>query len=136
MLAHGKSEEELIELLEELNKIAQEPIDPTTITLTPFAAQKVRQFALSEGKEGWGLRFEDRAGGCGGFEYILDFKKEPDQDEVPFESEGVAIYVKKKSLTRLLGSHIDFQDSMQGAGFKISNPNAKSSCSCGTSHNY
>lgn len=136
MLSHGKTASEITELLAELNAIAQEEIDTTTITLTPFAAQKVRQFAISDGKEGWGLRFEDRAGGCGGFEYILDFQENPLEGEMTFESEGIRLFVKQTSLTRLIGSHIDFQDSMQGAGFKISNPNAKSACSCGTSHNY
>lgn len=136
ILSHGKPLSELEELIDELNAIAQEEIDTTTITLTPFAAQKVRQFALSDGKEGWGLKFEDRAGGCGGFEYILDFQESAKEDEVTYESEGISIFVKKSSLSRLLGSFIDFQDSMQGAGFKISNPNAKSACSCGTSHNY
>lgn len=136
MLGHGKSPQEIETLVANLNKIVTEPIDTSTITISPFAAQKFREYACKEGKEGWGLRFYDKAGGCGGFEYMLDFQEKADDDDEIFESEGIEIYVKKSSLGRLLGAVIDFQDGLYGAGFKISNPNAKSSCSCGTSHNY
>jgi len=136
MYGHGMSEEAIEKLLNQLNAILGEEIDLTTITLTPRAAEKFREFAEEEGKAGCGLRFGDSAGGCGGFQYQLDFSDKSDEDDTIFESEGIAIYIKKGMLGRLIGSVIDYVDGLQGAGFKVSNPNVKSSCGCGTSQGY
>lgn len=136
MLGHGFSEEQLLALIDQLNDILEEEIAVDTITLTKRAAEKFAFFAKEEGNPGCGLRFGDSAGGCGGFQYILDFCDSPtDQDEV-FESEGISIFVQKPMVPRLIGSVIDYVDGLQGAGFKISNPNVKSACSCGHSQGY
>lgn len=136
VLGHGFSEEHLQKLIDQLNAILDEEIDLETISLTPRAAEKFRAFAIEEGKEGCGLRFGDAAGGCGGFQYILDFCTAPDPQDTTFESEGITIYVQNHMVDRLKGSQIDYVDGLQGAGFKISNPNVKSSCACGTSQGY
>lgn len=136
MLSHGKSGEEIEKLLKELNAILEEEIDLENITLTAKAAQKFRQFAKEEGIEVPSLRFGDTAGGCGGFQYILDFSEGVEEDDAIFESEGIEIHIKKGMMGRLLGCVIDYVDGLQGAGFKISNPNVKSSCGCGTSQGY
>lgn len=136
MLGHGMSEKNMTKLLNELNTILAEKLDFSTITLTPRAAEKLRQFALEEGIENPSLRFGDTAGGCGGFQYILDFSEGKEADDEVFDSEGIEIHIKKAALDRLLGSIIDYVDGLQGAGFKISNPNVKSSCGCGSSQGY
>ncbi len=135
-LGHGMNEDEMKDLIDRLNTILGEKEDPTTITLTPKAAQKLIQILSEEGKSGWGLRFGEKAAGCSGFEYFLDFSEKPKQEDVVIESQGIQIHVHSKSFNRLLGSVIDFVDGLNGAGFKISNPNVKSSCGCGSSHGY
>ena len=89
-----------------------------------------------EEKQGWGMRFGDRMSGCSGFEYILDYSEKAEADDEIFESHGIPIHINKGSLKRLLGSVIDYVDGLHGSGFKISNPHAKTSCGCGSSHNY
>ncbi len=133
---HGMSEEQLEKLVDELNTILTEETDLTTITFTPRAAKKFREFTAEEGKAGWALRFGDSAGGCSGFQYELDFSEKAESDDAVFESEGIEIHIKKGMLGRLIGSVIDYVDGLQGAGFKISNPNVKSGCACGSSQDY
>ncbi|MCP5469929.1 MAG: iron-sulfur cluster assembly accessory protein [Chlamydiales bacterium] len=136
MMGHGMGETQIERLLRELNEILAEEIDLETITLTPKAAEKFRFFAKEEGHAECMLRFGDSAGGCGGFQYILDFCDRAEEDDETFESEGITICIKRGMVGRLLGSVIDYVDGLQGAGFKISNPNVKSSCGCGHSQNY
>lgn len=136
ILGHGFSEDKLEALIKQLNEIVEEELDLENITLTPKAAEKFRAFAKEEGQEGCGLRFGDSAGGCGGFQYILDFCSEQHEQDILFESQGITIYVFAPMVERLKGSVIDYVDGLQGAGFKISNPNVKSSCACGTSQGY
>lgn len=136
MLGHGMSKDHMERLVGELNDILSEEVNLSTITLTPRAAEKFTQFAKDEGMEGAGLRFGDTAGGCGGFQYLLDFAEKADTDDEVFESSGMQIFIKKSALNRLIGCTIDYVDGLQGAGFKISNPNVKSSCGCGSSQDY
>lgn len=136
MISHGKTNEEIDALVDELNELLQRPLMPDTITLTPQAAQKFHQIALEDGKQGASLRFGDRAGGCSGFEYILDFCEDKGEDDICFESHGIEIVVNRYSIDRLLGSEIDYLEGLYGAGFKISNPNSGGGCGCGNSHNY
>lgn len=136
MLSHGFSSEDVEEMVVRLNEILSEKSDLSTITLTNRAADKYRQILKEEGKEGWGLRFGDRAAGCSGFEYVLDYSEKANEDDEIFLSNGVEVHVKKADVPRLVGSEIDFVDGLNGAGFKISNPNAKGSCGCGKSQSY
>lgn len=136
MLSHGFSPEDVEEMVDRLNEILAEEIDLSTITLTKRAADKYRQILKEEGKEGWGLRFGDRAAGCSGFEYVLDYSQRASADDEIFLSNGVEVHVKKADVLRFIGTEIDFVDGLNGSGFKISNPNAKGSCSCGKSQSY
>lgn len=136
MLGHGFSEESIDALIDRLNEILAIEIDESTITLTKRAASKFKTILEQDGKLGWALRFGDKPGGCGGFEYELDFSKEPDEDDEIFESNGISIHVKKKMVYRLMGCEIDYLDGLMGAGFKVTNPNVKGSCSCGSSQSY
>ncbi len=135
MMKHGKSDQDLIRLVQKLNEILQEESNVETITLTKKAAEKFKTIAEMEGIPNAALRFDERAAGCSGFEYVLDFSEEKEDDDVVFESEGISIYVNRNSLNRLLGCEIDYVDGLQ-SGFKISNPNVRSSCGCGSSHGY
>lgn len=136
VLGHGMDEEDLEELVNTLNNILQEKVDPTTITMTQRAAEKYLAILKEDNKEGYGLRFTEQAGGCSGFEYSLDYSKAAKENDQTFISQNIEIHVPLPLVDRLLGSEIDYIDGLHGAGFKVSNPNVKSSCSCGTSHNY
>ena len=136
MLSHGYSEEEIGELVSQLNEILSEKLDLSTISMTKTAAEKYSQIVKAEGKEGWGLRFGIRAGGCSGYEYQLDYSEKALETDDVYTSHGVEVHVSKKLREKLLGCEIDYADGLQGAGFKISNPNAVSSCGCGKSQSY
>lgn len=136
MIGHGKSDQDLQDLVIKLKDVLKEKLDLDTISMTPRAAKKFKEIAEEDGKAGCALRFGDSAGGCSGFEYVLDFSDGAEEDDEIFFSEGVEIHVKKGMIGRLLGSLIDYVDGLQGAGFKVSNPNVKSGCGCGRSQGY
>ncbi|HVT72014.1 MAG TPA: iron-sulfur cluster insertion protein ErpA [Lacunisphaera sp.] len=102
------------------------------LTLSPRAAQQVRSMHSAQGDERRKLRVFVDAGGCSGFEYGMSFDL-PKADDNVYESEGVQILVDPTSLAYLDGTHIDFDDGLQGKGFELRNPNAKSTCGCGRS---
>jgi iron-sulfur cluster assembly protein len=104
------------------------------ITLTDKGAEKVHEFLASQGDavEAAGLRVGVRGGGCSGFQYALAFDQERDGDVV-FEDRGIRLLVDKPSLPYVHGSVIDYVDEMQGAGFKVENPNVVAACGCGSS---
>lgn len=136
MFSHGMSTEAVDTLVGKLNALLAEKIEVNTITLTPRAASKYMQILEEEGKQGWGIRFAEKMAGCSGFEYVLDYSEKAEPDDEIFESSGIQIHVSKGMLKRLLGSEIDFADGLHGSGFKISNPNVKAACGCGSSHGY
>lgn len=104
------------------------------ITLTEKGAEKVREFLQSQGSEvaTAGLRVGVRGGGCSGFQYALAFDEQRDGDEV-FEDKGIRLLVDGPSLPYVSGSTIDYVDDLQGAGFKVDNPNVTAACGCGSS---
>jgi iron-sulfur cluster assembly accessory protein len=111
------------------------------ISITDKGAEKVREFLdaqqadvtpHAEGKALAGLRVGVRGGGCSGFQYQLAFDEQRDSDIV-FESHGLKLLVDSESLQFVSGSTIDYQESLQGAGFKVENPNVVAACGCGSS---
>ena len=136
MRGHGMAESAIDAMVDKLNAIVEEEVDTTTIALTPKAAKKFLSILEEEGKQGWGLRFGIRKGGCSGFQYDLDYSSAPLESDAVFTSQGIEIHVDEGSLDKLLGCEIDYVDGLQGAGFKISNPNARRSCGCGSSQAY
>lgn len=102
------------------------------VTLTKNAGEKLKGMIADEGDAGDGLRVEVVPGGCSGFEYKLSFGKPADNDEV-FEQHGVKIIVDRMSAPYLVGTEFDYEQSFQGEGFVINNPNSTSSCGCGKS---
>ena len=136
MLSHGKTEEQIEDLVSRLNRLLKEESDLNTISITERAAQKFAEILESENKQGWGMRFSEELAGCSGYEFVLDFSEKSEPEDEDFTAYGVEIHVNKAQLSRLMGSEIDYVDGLRGAGFKISNPNVKASCGCGSSHNY
>ena len=104
------------------------------ITLTDTGAEKVREFLSSQGSdvETAGLRVGVRGGGCSGFQYALAFDTERDGDEI-FEDHGLRLLVDGPSLPYVHGAVVDYVESLQGAGFKVENPNVIAACGCGSS---
>jgi iron-sulfur cluster assembly protein len=104
------------------------------ITLTDKGAEKVQEFLASQGSETEtaGLRVGVRGGGCSGFQYALAFDQQRDDDTV-FEDKGIRLLVDTPSLPYVQGSVIDYVDDLQGAGFKVENPNVIAACGCGSS---
>lgn len=136
MYSHGMNDEAIERLVGRLNALLEEKIDTSTITITSRAAKKYLEILAEDEKQGWGIRLAERMAGCNGFEYSLDYSEKALSDDTTFESQGIHIHVNTAMLKRLLGSEVDYVDGLQGSGFKISNPNVKSSCGCGTSHGY
>ena len=107
------------------------------ITLTETVAQKLMDLRLEEGKPEYGLRIRVVGGGCSGFSYELGWEDQAAEGDNVIESHGIKVYVDSMSASYLAGSEIDFVDNqMLGAGFAINNPNVKSSCGCGQSHQF
>jgi iron-sulfur cluster assembly protein len=104
------------------------------ITLTDKAAEKVSEFlsAQDAGVATAGLRVGVRGGGCSGFQYLLAFDEQRDGDTV-VEARGIRLLVDQPSLAYVRGSTVDYVDGLQGAGFKVDNPNVIAACGCGSS---
>lgn len=109
------------------------PVPTGQILLTEKAAEMVKQAMAQEGLAGHGLRVGVIGGGCSGLQYMLDFSKEPVEDDFVFEQHGVTVYLDPFSAAHLNGTTINYVDSLQGAGFKFDNPNVQRSCGCGSS---
>jgi iron-sulfur cluster assembly protein len=104
------------------------------IEITDKGAEKVHEFLASQQADVSvaGLRVGVRGGGCSGFQYQLAFDEQRDNDVV-FESHGLKLLVDGESLQFVRGSTIDYEESLQGAGFKVNNPNVVAACGCGSS---
>jgi iron-sulfur cluster assembly accessory protein len=103
------------------------------VKLTARAAEKVKAIRAEENIEAsLGLRLKVIGGGCSGFSYDLFFDQPQEVDQA-FESQGVRLLCDQMSLMYLVGTEIDYVESVQGSGFKFTNPNVKSTCGCGSS---
>ena len=109
--------------------------DQSAVILTELAAKEVKSIVKSQelDAEKVRLRVGVKGGGCSGFSYLLDLTEtQKDTDEV-FEQHGIKIIVDPKSMLYLAGVTVDFKDEIMGRGFVFNNPNATSSCGCGSS---
>ncbi|MBE41372.1 MAG: iron-sulfur cluster insertion protein ErpA [Acidobacteria bacterium] len=105
------------------------------INVTPTAATKIQALLSEEDKKKAGLRVFVQGGGCSGFQYGLMIEEgegDAESDRV-FESNGVKLFIDPISIRYLTGAEVDFVDNLTGGGFTIKNPNAKSTCGCGSS---
>jgi len=103
------------------------------LALTERAAEKVREIRNAENLGGQGLRVRVIGGGCSGFSYDLFFEEETGELDQTFESHGIPLYVDMMSFQYLEDTEIDYVEGLHGAGFKFLNPQAKSTCGCGSS---
>ncbi|HEY8323440.1 MAG: iron-sulfur cluster insertion protein ErpA [Ktedonobacterales bacterium] len=102
------------------------------ITVTPTAAEKVRELLEAEGNPELGLRIFVAGGGCSGLQYGMTLDETQDSDSI-FETQGVRVLIDEMSAEYISGSEVDYVDSLMGAGFTVNNPNAVSTCGCGHS---
>jgi iron-sulfur cluster assembly protein len=104
------------------------------VTLTDRGATKALEYLGAQGADVAlaGLRVGVRGGGCSGFQYMLAFDEQRDEDKV-FESHGMKLLVDPAALEYVDGSQIDYIDALTGAGFKVENPNVVAACGCGSS---
>lgn len=107
------------------------PVNP--LVFTSAAAEKVRQLIAEEGALDLKLRVFVSGGGCSGFQYGFSFEEAAEEDDTLVEKDGVNLLVDPMSLQYLLGAEIDYLENVEGAQFVIRNPNASSTCGCGSS---
>jgi iron-sulfur cluster assembly accessory protein len=103
------------------------------ITFTDKAVEMVKDAMQREGLADYGIRIGVMGGGCSGFQYSMDFENTPKDGDITLEQSGLKLYVDAMSSMYLQGVSIDYVQGLQGAGFKFNNPNAKSTCGCGSS---
>ena len=103
------------------------------ILFSDNAALKVRELITEEGNPNLQLRIYVSGGGCSGFQYGFAFEESSGEGDVIIEKQGVKVLIDPTSLQYLSGAEVDFQDNLDGARFVINNPNAKSTCGCGSS---
>jgi iron-sulfur cluster assembly accessory protein len=128
-----------------MDAITQQPTSPAPadlgtdappVLLTPKAIEMVKDAMQREGLADFGIRVGVMGGGCAGFQYSMDFEKDAKDGDVTFEQEGVKVYVDPMSSMYMQGVTIDYVVGLQGAGFKFSNPGARTTCGCGSSFSY
>ncbi len=103
------------------------------ITLTDAAAAKLREHFERRGLDGEALRVKVTNGGCSGLRYDLHFDCEVRSSDEELEQQGVRLLIDGESAVHLAGSTLDYADTLNESGFKIVNPNAKTTCGCGES---
>ncbi len=103
------------------------------VIVTDAAAEKIKTLIAKEGDAHSGLRMGVMGGGCSGFQYKLEFAAESGDLDHIFETKGVKLFIDMKSSLYLNGVTLDYHDGLMGAGFKIENPNARTTCGCGES---
>ena len=103
------------------------------ITLTDRAAEQIKGLLTSQDKPEAMLRVFVAGGGCSGFQYGMTLEDEAMEGDAHTEINGVKVIVDPRSAMYIEGANVDFVDNLMGGGFKIDNPNAASSCGCGTS---
>jgi iron-sulfur cluster insertion protein len=106
---------------------------PLPFVFTDAAADKVKQLIDEEGNPDLKLRVFVQGGGCSGFQYGFTFDEEVNEDDTVMNKNGVQLLIDSMSYQYLVGAEIDYQDDLNGAQFVIKNPNATTTCGCGSS---
>ena len=106
---------------------------PTPIHFTDSAAAKVADLIAEEGNPDLKLRVFVQGGGCSGFQYGFTFDEVVNDDDTSMEKNGVTLLIDPMSYQYLVGAEIDYQEGLEGAQFVIKNPNATTTCGCGSS---
>ena len=106
---------------------------PAPLVFTDSAAAKVAELVAEEGNPELKLRVFVQGGGCSGFQYGFTFDEELADDDTVISNQGVNLVVDPMSYQYLVGATVDYQEGLKGAQFSIKNPNASSTCGCGSS---
>lgn len=103
------------------------------VALTEKAIGKVREILDMQDPKPAGLRIAVVGGGCSGFSYSMAFENQPNMLDKTYNYDGLKVFVDQASLLYLEGAEVDYVETLEGSGFKFSNPNVKSTCGCGSS---
>ncbi len=106
---------------------------PAPLVFTDAAASKVKALIEEEGNPELKLRVFVQGGGCSGFQYGFTFDEVVNEDDTTFDKNGVQLLIDSMSFQYLVGAEIDYQEGLEGAQFVIKNPNASTTCGCGSS---
>ncbi|MDQ3259699.1 MAG: iron-sulfur cluster insertion protein ErpA [Pseudomonadota bacterium] len=106
---------------------------PAPLVFTDSAANKVKELINEEGNDALKLRVFVTGGGCSGFQYGFTFDEETTEDDTAMHKNGVTLLIDPMSYQYLVGAEIDYQENLEGSQFVIKNPNAASTCGCGSS---
>lgn len=106
---------------------------PVPLVFTDAAAAKVKDLLLEEGNPELRLRVFVQGGGCSGFQYGFTFDETVNDDDTIIDKDGVQLLIDPMSFQYLVGAEIDYKDDLEGAQFVIRNPNATTTCGCGSS---
>jgi iron-sulfur cluster insertion protein len=112
-------------------EVMEEP--PVPINFTESAADKVADLIAEEGNPALKLRVFVQGGGCSGFQYGFTFDEDVNEDDTEFSKKGVTLLVDSMSFQYLVGAEIDYKEDINGSQFVIKNPNATTTCGCGSS---
>ena len=110
-----------------------ESFNPSSINLSASAVRKVQELVSEEENKALKLRVYITGGGCSGFQYGFTFDEVVNEDDTTMTKNGVSLLIDAMSYQYLLGAEIDYKEDLQGAQFVIKNPNATSTCGCGSS---
>jgi len=116
---------------QEMTSVLDEP--PIPINFTDSAAEKVADLIAEEGNAALKLRVFVQGGGCSGFQYGFTFDEDVNEDDTEFLKNGVTLLVDSMSFQYLVGAEIDYKEDINGSQFVIKNPNATTTCGCGSS---
>ena len=106
---------------------------PSPLLFSDSAADKVKALIVEEGNDDLKLRVFVTGGGCSGLQYGFTFDEVTNEDDTIMDKNGVQLLVDAMSYQYLVGAEIDYKDDLEGAQFVIKNPNAQSTCGCGSS---
>nr|ADI22177.1 uncharacterized conserved protein [uncultured gamma proteobacterium HF0200_24F15] len=107
--------------------------DATSVEVTQNAVQRLMHLIAVKKKPNLMLRVFVQGGGCSGFQYGFQFEEETEEDDLEFERNGIKLLIDTMSFQYLMGCEIDFIDDLMGTRFVVSNPNATTTCGCGSS---
>jgi iron-sulfur cluster insertion protein len=117
-----------------MNAVAETVAEmPAPLVFTDSAADKVKQLIEEEGNAELKLRVFVQGGGCSGFQYGFTFDEETNEDDTVMQKNGVSLLIDAMSYQYLVGAEIDYKEGLEGAQFVIKNPNATTTCGCGSS---
>lgn len=112
----------------QMNEVAQ-----SALIFTDQAAKKVKELRDRHDKPDSMLRVYIQGGGCSGFQYGFNLEEQASEDDMVIENQGVKLVVDPMSFQYLMGARVDYLEDLQGARFVIENPNASTTCGCGSS---